>query len=185
MTSKVEVRKKMRARIREEEPSRLERSMALCTRLAAFQPYVEAGVVAIFDPMPSEPAIDLLWELAPRKFLYPRIDGGEIRLLPVSDPSELLASAAGLLFREPPLVDSGAVPIPQMVLVPGLAFARDGHRLGRGGGYYDRLLAGLPAETLRVAVCFSFQLVDELPTEPHDERVHAVITEDEIFVANR
>ena len=172
----------MRTRIREEEPARLERSLALCARLAAFPAYAQARTVAIFDPMPSEPAIDLLWEKAPRDFLYPRVDGERIRLLPVRDPAELLQPGHGLRFREPPLVDED-VATPQVVLVPGLAFTRNGRRLGRGGGYYDRLLAGLPPETVRIAICFTFQLVDELPMEPHDERVHAVATEAAIYTA--
>jgi 5-formyltetrahydrofolate cyclo-ligase len=183
MTSKSDLRRQMRARIREEEPARLHRSLALCERLAAFPAFVEARVVAIFDPMPSEPAIDLLWEIAPRKFLYPRVAGGAIQLLPVHDPSELQTPHDGKLFREPALVEGAVIQTPQVVLVPGLAFTRDGHRLGRGGGYYDRLLSGLPAETVRIAVCFSFQLVDELPTEGHDERVHAVATEEAIHLA--
>lgn len=172
----------MRARIREEEPARLTRSLALCAQLAAFPAFAAARVVAIFDPMPSEPAIDLLWETAPRTFLYPRVEGAGIRLLPVQDPSELQTPGHGLLFREPPSVE-GAVEAPQVVLIPGLAFTRDGRRLGRGGGYYDRLLAGLPAETVRIAVCFEFQVLEELPIEEHDQPVHAVATECGIFTA--
>ncbi|MCP5469521.1 MAG: hypothetical protein H7A36_03340 [Chlamydiales bacterium] len=55
---------------------------------------------------------------------------------------------------------------PQLILVPGLAFSPSGHRLGYGGGYYDRLLATLFCETIGVG--FKEQLVEELPVEPHD-----------------
>jgi 5-formyltetrahydrofolate cyclo-ligase len=64
-----------------------------------------------------------------------------------------------------------------VILVPGLAFTRLGQRLGRGGGYYDRYLASLPAKTLKIGVCFGFQIVDALPTESHDQAVAAVVTE--------
>ncbi len=60
-------------------------------------------------------------------------------------------------------------------LIPGVAFDLRGNRLGRGGGYYDRLLAG--AEGTRVGVAFEWQLVQEIPTAGHDVRVHGIVTE--------
>ena len=63
------------------------------------------------------------------------------------------------------------------VVVPGLAFDRRGHRLGRGAGVYDRFLATLPPETLRIGIIPSVLLVDELPTDPHDIVMHAIATE--------
>jgi 5-formyltetrahydrofolate cyclo-ligase len=66
--------------------------------------------------------------------------------------------------------------------VPGLAFTRKGLRLGRGGGYYDRYLAALPPTTLKIGVCFALQLVDAMPTEPHDQRMNAVVTEEGLVV---
>jgi 5-formyltetrahydrofolate cyclo-ligase len=63
------------------------------------------------------------------------------------------------------------------VLVPGVAFDRAGHRIGYGGGYYDRLLPLLRADTHRVAGAFELQLVDRVPAAPHDVTVDAVVTE--------
>ena len=54
--------------------------------------------------------------------------------------------------------------------------ARDGVRLGRGGGYYDRALRLARADAVVVALVFDDELVDELPAEPHDRRVTAVVT---------
>lgn len=64
-----------------------------------------------------------------------------------------------------------------LILVPGLAFTRDGARLGRGGGYYDRLLAHPTCRAKRIAVAYDLQLVDHIPLELHDQRVHQIITE--------
>lgn len=64
-----------------------------------------------------------------------------------------------------------------LVLVPGVAFDRAGGRLGRGGGFYDRYLAGVARGLRRVGVCFDAQLVDRVPREEHDALVDAIVTE--------
>ena len=56
-------------------------------------------------------------------------------------------------------------------IVPGLAFTRDGRRLGYGGGWYDRLLASARKGSLKIGVAHEFQVVEDLPHEPHDIRL--------------
>ena len=63
------------------------------------------------------------------------------------------------------------------VLVPGVAFDRDGRRIGYGGGYYDRLLPLLRADAHRIAGAFELQLVERVPAASHDVTVEAVVTE--------
>jgi 5-formyltetrahydrofolate cyclo-ligase len=63
------------------------------------------------------------------------------------------------------------------VLVPGVAFDRDGRRIGYGGGYYDRLLPLLRADVHRIAGAFELQLVERVPAASHDITVEAVVTE--------
>lgn len=65
------------------------------------------------------------------------------------------------------------------ILLPGVAFTRDGARLGYGGGFYDRLLAHMPNRPALVAGAFGLQVVDEIPQEPTDRRVEWVVTESE------
>lgn len=67
-----------------------------------------------------------------------------------------------------------------MVITPGLAFDRRGFRLGYGGGYYDQYLTRLRPETTRVGIGFSIQLIDRIPEEPLDQRVHFVVTDAEL-----
>lgn len=70
----------------------------------------------------------------------------------------------------------------QVVLVPGLAFCpHSGFRLGRGGGYFDRLLSRVPRETQRIGVALECQLLEGLPLEAHDEPVQWIITEKRMF----
>jgi 5-formyltetrahydrofolate cyclo-ligase len=69
--------------------------------------------------------------------------------------------------------------VPDVVLVPMLAFDRGGHRMGYGGGYYDRTMARLrdQGDVLAVGLAFSGQVRDDLPVEPHDLRLDWIVTE--------
>jgi 5-formyltetrahydrofolate cyclo-ligase len=68
------------------------------------------------------------------------------------------------------------------LLVPGVAFTRSGVRLGQGGGFYDRFIPKMRPDAPRIGLCHSWQVVDDLPAEPHDVRVTHVVTEKETFV---
>ena len=70
-----------------------------------------------------------------------------------------------------PRVYSGSY---DLILVPGLAFDKQGFRMGYGAGYYDTFLAQHP-ESYKVGVCYPFQLVDEVPTEPHDAQLNEIL----------
>lgn len=72
--------------------------------------------------------------------------------------------------------DGAEVLVPAVLLVPLLAFDRRGHRLGYGGGYYDRTLAGLPGATA-IGVAHAAQELDEVPAGPEDARLDAIATE--------
>ncbi len=61
------------------------------------------------------------------------------------------------------------------VILPGVAFDRSGRRLGRGGGFFDKLLSAIPAKVPRIALAFSFQVVDRLPVNGHDRPVDRVL----------
>ena len=175
--SKHELRKKMRAIFPLPPHLRAGKSRCICDVIAALPQWEGAGVVAIFAPQEREPDVELLWECASgRKFGYPRIDGEELELFSVLSPSELRPAQWGI--REPVGLPENLIAPREVdiVLVPGVAFTRGGLRCGRGGGFYDRLLAALPEGVLKIGVCFSEQLVDDLPTEPHDRAVDLVIS---------
>ena len=61
-------------------------------------------------------------------------------------------------------------------IVPGLAFTRDGRRVGYGGGWYDRYLAAAAPDAVALAVAYSFQILDDVPTDANDRRVTDVIS---------
>ena len=69
--------------------------------------------------------------------------------------------------------DLGAV---EMIVVPGVAFDREGNRMGRGRGFYDRLLKSTP-RAMKVGVCYDFQMIEDVPVEPHDVKMDCVVSE--------
>ena len=102
----------------------------------------------------------------------PRWNGTDYELVRLQDFATLVKGPHGIL--EPP---AGPAVRPEDVrawLVPGLAFTKDGGRLGYGGGWYDRLLCRAAMQSPKIGIAYGFQLVDELPTEPHDVRLTSV-----------
>jgi len=94
--------------------------------------------------------------------------------IPSLDPSAFVRDRYDLRSPRPPheVIDLDRL---DLVIVPGVAFTTDGHRLGRGGGYYDRLLGDLPRRVRRAGVCHAGQVVPSLPIEPHDAEVDDLI----------
>jgi 5-formyltetrahydrofolate cyclo-ligase len=64
-----------------------------------------------------------------------------------------------------------------VTIIPGMAFDVEGHRLGRGKGYYDRFLAKLSPTTYKIGLCFRWQFVDQVPTDEHDIPMDEVIVQ--------
>ena len=92
------------------------------------------------------------------------------------DTGRLTPGRFGLLEPLGPRLGPTALGTADVVVVPALAVARDGVRLGRGGGYYDRALQYARSDAVLVALVFDDELLDELPSEQHDRRVTAVVT---------
>ena len=178
MRSKTEIRRKIRAILQLRPDFRAEKSAHLCDAIAASAAWRDARTVAIFAPQPREPDVELLWSRGEGKgFASPRVVGDRLDLFRVASLAELTPGAFGV--REPH-ADPACEVAPDtldLILVPGVAFTPNGERLGRGGGFYDRLLASLTAHTIKIGICFDSQILAELPVEPHDQRVDFIATE--------
>jgi len=110
--------------------------------------------------------------------LWPRVTGATLEL--VRCPRAALVPGYRGILEPPPTMPP--VPLAEVaaLVVPGVAFDLRGHRLGQGGGHYDRLIAAaraLPAPPLVVALAYDFQIVARVPHEAHDQRVDRIVTE--------
>lgn len=120
-----------------------------------------------------------------RRVLFPRVIP-ECRGLPlvrVRGRDELTPGTFGLL--EP--TGSEIVPPAKLgralICVPGVVFSLEGQRLGRGGGYYDRLLAATGSQAVTAGLAYSFQVLDRLPESPDDRRLQLIVTESGVYAA--
>jgi 5-formyltetrahydrofolate cyclo-ligase len=155
---------------------RKEQEAILLRRFPDLPGIAEAVSVLLFvSAFPEEPRTFDLFTLVramQKKIICPRINQPH----EIADPATDLC--AGPLGIPEPRPDTPEV-APEEVdwaLVPGLAFDEQGFRLGRGGGYYDRLLVRLRPETVCWALGFESQLVERVPTEPHDLPLSGVTT---------
>ena len=158
-------------------------------RLLSRETYLAAAKIVLYASFGREVETNLIASdvlRSHRRLYYPIADRKHrrIRFGAVSDLGELRAGAFGIL--EPPA--TGALEAealgPALVCVPGIAFTPAAARLGRGGGYYDRLLAALSVEAETAGLGYSFQLIDRLPEQAHDRRLDFVVTESAVYAAS-
>ena len=157
-------------------------SQAIATRIASLDGFSNARVLLLTLPFRGEWNAMLVVERA--------LAAGKIVAAPRVDPSARMLRAYRIVDVErdiapgyrgipEPRIDCPEVGLDRVdwVLVPGVAFDAAGRRLGYGGGYYDRLLPFVAATASHVAGAFEMQLVDVVPTAPHDIGVDFVVTE--------
>ncbi len=184
---KAALRQQMRTRLAlHSTEERARASLEICRRAGALLSFRAAQAVAVFAPLPTEPDIHPLIEeawAAKKRVAFPLMSRGgdapQLEWLVVASWDQL-ALAGPFGVREPdPAVCPRLEPLElDCLFVPGLAFDPRGHRLGRGGGYYDAALAQLDIGTPRVGLFFAFQRVGEVPRDPHDQMLTSVVTED-------
>ncbi len=168
---KAALRTRMRM-VREMVDDHLMRSVQLWAKLAEQDAYRRAGSVMAFVAFNGEPDTDPLFArltVEGKRLLLPRVESSGI--VAVDGDSPLVASKFGVREPSGPAVGLGEI---DLVIVPGLAFTAAGDRLGYGQGYYDRFLPTVPAAS--IGVCFTDQLVDEMPVTAHDVRVGMVVS---------
>ncbi|MBP5687969.1 MAG: 5-formyltetrahydrofolate cyclo-ligase [Muribaculaceae bacterium] len=129
--------------------------------------------IMLFASLPDEiPTHDIIERWAENKNIYlPRVNGDDLDVIKYQ-PGMLHKGSYDIM--EPEGNNTVEPEVLDMIIVPGVAFDRLGNRLGRGKGFYDRFLAQTNAVT--IAVCFDCQLVEHIPTEPHDLPAQFIVT---------
>jgi 5-formyltetrahydrofolate cyclo-ligase len=177
--AKASLRREIRARLRSLQPGEREQAATLlAAKLQAQTFWRQARIVLLFAPLPDEPD---LWPLVraalaePKQVCLPRFDPAEstYQARPIRGLAELAPGRFGVLE---PREDRAAMALNRLdlALVPGVAFDVRGWRLGRGKGFYDRLLAQVPG--WKCGVALDEQIVEAVPVGPHDVRLNCILT---------
>jgi len=134
---------------------------------------------AIAGEMPTAGLlVECLERMAP--VALPRVAGDELALHIVTGGDKLQRGAFGILEPVADLPQADPAQI-DCIVVPGVAFDATGGRVGRGRGYYDRLLARIPATAPRIALAWEWQVFERVPLEPHDLRMDFIITPERVI----
>lgn len=155
-------------------------SRNLAEKLYETEEYRQARAIYAYLPYNQEVRT---WEIVERawkdgkRVAVPKVYGDEMRFLWIEDFTQI--APGGWNIPEPTFDEPVAEDDTALVLMPGLAFDPEGHRVGYGGGFYDKYLEAHPGHRL-VALCYPFQLLDHLEVEEHDIPVNRVICADEL-----
>ena len=129
----------------------------------------QVHTIATYAALPDEVHLaELVMTFPEKRWLFPRVDGDQVRFHASTNPAlDLARGAFGILE---PRADSPDVPIGEIdaFLCPGMAFDQKGGRLGRGKGFYDRLLSMARSDAHKIGVAFPSQIVPDTYREPHD-----------------
>ncbi len=173
---KTELRERIRIQKRQFAGDSGELSLLCMSRLLSHPRIVAARTVLMYCSLPDEvdtrDALDRLVE-AGKCVLLPQVTGRETMCLRVyRGRDDLREGSFHILEPQGPVFQ--AYEEVDVAVVPGMAFDGIGHRLGRGRGYYDRLLPQLP-HVYKIGVCYDFQKVDEVPSGPYDVMMDEVL----------
>lgn len=154
-----------------EKASAAEEVFSQLEKTAAF---MLADNILMYHSLPDElSTIKFLKKWHDRKrFFLPRVNGVNLDILPYEETRLELGS---FHIEEPTGEDVVDVEDIELMIIPAVAFDRKGNRLGRGKGFYDRLLA--TSKATKIGVGYEFQLFDSIPSEPHDVAMDMVITQ--------
>jgi len=186
LDEKKRLRKLLRSQRRALSPTEVTaKSRFITERLRTFVPFQQARTLVLYSADEQEVQTEMIWQEAAaqgKAVYYPRItsDRADLEFVRRYPGDRLIPGLFGILI--PPGGDLlSGLQGTDIVLTPGVGFDRQGGRLGRGKGYYDRAFRGVLSGALRVALAYAFQVVSHIPTTPSDERVQYLMTEAEVI----
>jgi 5-formyltetrahydrofolate cyclo-ligase len=155
-------------------------SKAIVENIRGLEPFKSARIILAFCPFDGEPDISPLLEEILKEgkdLLIPKVEQNSMKLCKIRSFDGLALGSFCLL--EPTQCEEVGPELVDFALVPGVAFDLKGCRLGMGKGFYDRILGRIRG--FKVGVAFSFQVFEEIPCDPWDQRVDAIATEETII----
>ncbi len=150
----------------------------ICNKVLELQEFKDAHTILLYNSLPDEVKTSILLESYKKgkKIVLPVVKGDNL-ILKEYIPSQLQVGYMNIL--EPcgdDIIDPKEI---ELAVIPGIAFDSHCHRLGRGKGYYDRLLP--QTNCTKVGICYSFQIVENIPVNRNDIKMDIVITDCNLY----
>lgn len=173
---KADIRKRMRECKRALPPEvKLQRSEVIMNRLEETEEFAQSRVVLLYwsmaDEVQTHAFVERTWR--DRVVLLPCVQGDDLVLRQYTGP-ECLVAGEQFGIGEPTGEEWTDLDAIGCIAVPGVAFDRENNRMGRGRGFYDRLLKSTP-KAFKIGLAYDFQVLDTIPVEPHDVKMDLVI----------
>ena len=175
---KAEIRKRMRELKRAVTPEeKLRRSETVMRGVEQLPEFQRARVVLLYWSMADEVQTHAFVErwFKEKTLLLPCVDGDDLRLRQYTGP-ECMVAGEQFGIGEPTGEEWKDLDAVECIIVPGVAFDRKNNRMGRGRGFYDRLLKSTP-NAVKIGVAYDFQVLDSIPVEPHDVKMDKIVSE--------
>lgn|SRR3989338_4123881 len=184
MQTKKSLREEMEARLLSQGPNeRLEKSRLIWDKLFGSAAFKKAACVCFYVSLPMEVDTSLMIDNAlamGKRVVVPLSDleNKELKLYQIKNRrDDLKEGAFGISEPIPDRTRLTKKEEVDCVIVPGIVFDKQNHRIGRGKGFYDRFLQGFGAEVPKIGLAFSFQVIQKIPHDSHDEKLSLVLTD--------
>ena len=181
---KEEIRKEITRRLKGQEPSvKGERSLKIQKEVLASDEYTGSRTVMTYVPLPSE--VDTRYLIGKameqgKRIAVPYVGYGDQRIIACEFTAFEDLEKGPFGIEQPREGQLKVIPLKEigLIVVPAIAYDEQNMRLGRGGGFYDRFLAsGELSASSTIGIAFSFQIVEHIPSAPHDRPVNRVVTD--------
>lgn len=174
---------KLLERLQHDPQLKHQKDKKISVHISREKSFRQATNIIIYLPIHGEADLTELFNkyAAKKQFILPKVQGRQLKLYKVSNLEHVEPGKFGIL--EPkihlPQVDPSEA---DLILVPGVVFSENGHRIGFGKGFYDRLLKKV--KCLKVGIAYEFQIVKNIPGEKHDVPMEKIITEARVIQVN-
>ncbi|MFI3240172.1 MAG: 5-formyltetrahydrofolate cyclo-ligase [Bacteroidales bacterium] len=160
-------------------------SHEICNRMELCAEFQNAHRILLYHSLADEVNThQLIQRWSDMKEIYlPRVNGEQLQLAHYCTPDDLEMGSYSIIEPKKSTISSIDINDIELVILPAMAIDRSGNRLGRGKGYYDRLLHNY-TKGCKIGIIYDYQLLDNIPSDKHDIKIDKIITNKEIVTTN-
>jgi 5-formyltetrahydrofolate cyclo-ligase len=169
-------KQRLRERMRKLGEAPPEGKMLCLQHLLGIDLWKRSSSILLYAPLFGEPdPTPLIDKTGRRSFFFPKVSGNSLEIYRMTSRSNWIRGAFGIREPDPESWEKSSPEEIDLAVIPGLAFDSGGGRLGRGMGYYDRLLGNPAFRGIKLGIAWEWQIVEKVPSEAHDIRMDLIL----------